>query len=128
MNANCATDIARMISKHLSAFTYQWNTEADLQAAIRHVLLARFDHVQWEVILSARDRPDFIVGVSDIVVAIEVKVAGARNAILRQLGRYAAHDIVDAVVLASGRRALLWQLPTAIHGKPVVGALVSGRL
>lgn len=117
-----------LVVQQLASHAYAWSTEAELQDGIRETLLSRFDHVQSEVVLSRRDRPDFVVDVAGAVIAIEVKVAGARNEILRQLGRYAEHDTVDGLVLASARRTLLWALPESIHGKPLAGALVAGPL
>jgi hypothetical protein len=109
------------IARHLERYTYRWGGERDLQQGIGIVLARRFD-VQAEVSLSRRDRPDFLVTVESHRVAVEVKISGARTAILQQLGRYAAHDTVDAVVLAAGRRALLVGIPDLIHRKPVVVA------
>lgn len=123
-----AIEAAQLVSTYLSSFTYDWTTERELQDAIWPVLCARFDHAQREAILSARDRPDFIVDPDDAAVAIEVKVKGSRNAILRQLGRYAEHDDIAAIVLASGRRTLLAGIPLEIHGKPVAVALVTAPL
>ena len=111
----------------LCRYRFRWCDERDLQTAIGSVLAQRFD-VQAETALSERDRPDFLVTVGGRLVAVEVKVQGAWTSIVRQLGRYATHPGVDAVVLADGRRALLPGLPDQIHGKPVDGVYVSGPL
>lgn len=58
-------------------------------------------------------------------VAVEVKVQGSPKANLSQLGRYAAHSEVDAVIPASGRRTLL---ATAIHETPVPVGYLGGGL
>lgn len=112
---------ALQVAQHLEAHVFQWTNERELQHGIGDALAPRFD-VQAEVVLSRHDRPDFVVTVPPYRVAIEVKVAGARTAILRQLSRYAAHASVDALVLAAGLRALLPGIPTEIHGKPVLVA------
>lgn len=117
-----------LVVQQLMSHTYNWMTEQELQDGIADVLGSRFEHVKRETTLSQRDRPDFIIDIDGTRIAIEVKIAGARTAILRQLGRYAEHDTIDAVILASGRRTLLWELPETIHGKPLTGALVAGTL
>ena len=122
-----AVHAARAVADHLLGFTYQWTTEAELQQAIWDVLPARFP-ADRERSLSRRDRPDFIVDVDGMSVAIEVKVAGARSMVLRQIGRYAEHDQVDAIILASGRRVLAARIPDVIHTKPVLAIHLGGLL
>lgn len=99
--------------------------EVTLQAAL-HVALSAYYPVMREQPISERDRPDFLVTHPGGVVAVEVKINGARTPVLRQLGRYAANDSVDAVVLASTRRVLLHAMPDAIHGKPLAVVLIGG--
>jgi hypothetical protein len=125
--ASNGAEAAQAVADHLCSFTYRWTTEAELQEAIWDVLPAKFA-ADRERALSRRDRPDFIVDVDGLSVAIEVKVAGARSAVLRQLGRYAEHDQVDAIVLASGRRVLAAGIPEIIHAKPVLAIHLGGRL
>ena len=115
------------IAHHLERHTYRWTTERQLQDGIAEVLATRFD-AHAEHALSQQDRPDFWVTVGGFHVAVEVKIRGARTPILQQLGRYAAHDSVDAVLLASGKRALLVGIPTEIHRTPVVITHTKGPL
>jgi hypothetical protein len=123
---------AERLAAYLSGFDYRWSTEVELQDAIWDVLQPRrpgvFALLQREAPLSPQDRPDFMVTIGDTAVAVEVKVKGSRNAVLRQLGRYAAHDKVDAVLLASGRRTLAAAMPPIIHGKPVLAVHVGTTL
>ncbi|MEZ0262041.1 MAG: hypothetical protein ACAH80_13615 [Alphaproteobacteria bacterium] len=66
-----------------------------------------------EVRLSAGDIPDFMVG----DVAVELKLKGARKMdIYRQLCRYAKHDCVKHIVLATN---VTMGLPPQLEGKPV---------
>lgn len=115
------------IAHHLERHTYRWTTERQLQDGIAGVLATRFE-VYAEYALSQQDRPDFWVAVRGYHVAVEVKIRGARTPILQQLGRYAAHNSVDAVLLASGKRALLVGIPAEIHGTPIVVTHTKGPL
>ena len=123
---------AERLATYLSGFDYRWSTELELQDAMWEVLKRRFPDefpvVQREGQLSPQDRPDFIVDVGDTCVAVEVKVKGSRNSVLRQLARYAAHDEVDAVVLASGKRTLAAAMPLMIHDKPLVATYLGAPL
>ena len=116
-----------VIVAHLGAGAYDWIEERGLQDGVADRLAGRFSVLR-EKALSARDRPDFLVTFGGCTVAVEVKVQGSPNAILSQLGRYAAHDGVDAVILASGRRTLLAGVPTAIHATPVAVVYLGGGL
>lgn len=115
---------ALRVVDQLESFRYSWSSELELQDAIATALPPFTVHR--ELSLSRRDRPDFIVEVDGARIAVEVKIKGSRNEVLRQLGRYAEHDDVAAVVLASGKRTLLAGIPAALHGKPVVVALLAG--
>jgi hypothetical protein len=118
---------AQQVVDCLDAQLYAWSDERELQDLVAQRLASAF-LVRREKPLSQRDRPDFLVTAGDFIVAVEIKVAGARNTVLRQLGRYAARGAVSAVVLASGRRTLLAGVPTEIHGKPIAVALLAGAL
>lgn len=103
------------ICEHLQAGRFDLSTEAACQADIEGWLTVRLagEPVEREVRLSHRDRPDFMVA----GVAIEVKMNGAAPAaIIRQLLRYAEHDAVKAIVLATNRAVVL---PPSLNGKPV---------
>lgn len=66
-----------------------------------------------EVRLSPRDIPDFMIG--DI--AVEVKLKGARKMdIYKQLKRYAGHERVNHIILATN---ITMGLPEEIEGKSV---------
>ena len=75
-------------------------TEAQAHDAIEALLISNGLEVRREVRLSQRDRVDLMCE----GVAIEVKVATSRSrrSIYQQLQRYAKHDQVEAIVLATG--------------------------
>ncbi len=119
---------ANVVADHLQGYRYAWTSEVELQDAIWDVLAPNFNAVR-ERALSRRDRPDFLVHVDGLgSVAVEVKITGSRNAVMRQLGRYAEHDDIDAVILASGRRVLAAAMPTVIHTKPVLAIHLGSAL
>jgi hypothetical protein len=118
---------AEMVVDCLSERSFRWVDERELQDAMEDHLSAHFATVR-EKRLSVTERPDFLVVAAEFTVAVEVKVAGSRTQVMRQLGRYAAHRQVDAVVLSSGRRTLLAGMPKVIHGTPIAVALLRGML
>lgn len=63
--------------------------------------------------LSQADIPDFMIG----AIAVEIKIKGARKKdIFKQISRYAAHDSVDVIILATN---VTMGLPAQINGKPI---------
>ncbi len=99
--------------------------EDELQAGIAEVLTGAEVPFAREVQLSRRDRIDFLTGAG---VGIEVKVDGTLPTLLRQLQRYAQHDRVRALLVATNRTRLL-ALPASLSGKPVLSArLLAGGL
>lgn len=89
------------------------SNEKRAQAAIAEAFSLAGVSFAREVRLSPSDIVDFVVG----DVAIELKLRGAgKKDVYRQLCRYAAHDRVAAIVLASN---LSMGLPETINGKDV---------
>ena len=91
------------------------SSEAQLQLSIAE-RLNQFEgdfSYKREVILSPKDRPDFIV---DGGIVIEAKTKCARRTIWRQIARYAEHECVTALILVTG--TALGVPPTA-SGKPI---------
>jgi hypothetical protein len=118
---------AGAVAECLGERSFSWADERELQDAVDVALSSSF--TTWrERALSRTERPDFLVDVDGFTVAVEVKVAGAHTQVLRQLGRYAAHVGVDAVLLASGRRTLLAGIPTVIHQTPIAVVLLRGMI
>jgi hypothetical protein len=99
-------------------------TETILQDGIAETLREAGVGFLREHRLSARDRPDFMVG----GVAIEVKIDQGWHSVLRQLSRYAVHPKVQEILLVTARMQHL-AVPEAIQGKPlVVCAILVGLL
>lgn len=89
--------------------------EAALQREIAGILTAGGVAFEREVRLTKADRIDFLV---DGNVGLEVKVAGSRADVIRQLFRYAESHRLTHLVLASTRWAHA-AMPPAMLGKPV---------
>lgn len=95
------------------------NNEKAAQVEFARALTAAGVEHQREVPLSPRDIVDFMVG----GIAIELKIKGQRNEILRQLARYAEHEQVEQLLLVTCRSLIL---PEVLLGKPVIAVHASG--
>jgi hypothetical protein len=107
----------KQIAEVLGRGCFPLKRETDCQTKIDEHLRASLPGVEVsrEHRLSGRDRPDWLI---DGRFVVEAKVYGAvRAKIVRQLERYAEHDLVEGIVLATGRSVAL---PAAINGKPVL--------
>jgi hypothetical protein len=107
----------------LSTRTYSGHGEREIQDKVGAALTAAGVAFEREVRLSDRDRPDFLVGGQ---VVVEVKLKTPRSVVLRQLGRYAEHDRVQAIVLASTSFTTLRNMRMTIHRVPVSPAVLHG--
>lgn len=104
------------VASTLSAHTWRWRDEYELQDLVADQLTAAGFEVQREVRLSARDRIDVLV---DGDVGVEVKVAGSIAAVHRQLLRYAEHETIRSLVLFTTKA-----LHRRLHLMPVGDVLV----
>ena len=87
------------------------STEKRAQADVEQVLAGAAIVFEREVRLGEGDVIDFLIG----GVGLELKLRGARKTeVYRQLRRYARHDRVDALILAS---TLSMGLPARVGGK-----------
>lgn len=103
-------------------------SEKAAQAGLEKILIAKAVPHQRECRLNAEDVPDFMIGdpAGETRIAVEMKIGGSAKDIYRQVERYAKHDGVSAVVLATNRAMTL---PATIEGKPaVVASLGKGWL
>lgn len=86
-----------VVTRLIEGQRYAWRNERELQDQLEEVFVAARLPMSREPLLSVRDRPDFLIG--DI--AVEVKVAGGFEAVLRQVRRYTEHPEVAGVLLAT---------------------------
>jgi hypothetical protein len=102
---------------------YRHANEHQLQDGIELVLQRAGIIFDREVILSPRDRIDFLVG----GVGIEVKCEGGLSAVARQLLRYTIHPQIESILLVSSRSQLS-VVPSMLGGKPVQVLVLLGGL
>ena len=99
----------------MHATRFRYVDERELQDQIENdVLRPHGIAYAREVILSPKDRIDFLCG----SVGIEVKIAGSIQAVQRQLWRYAAQDRITNLILVT-TRAKHKDIPSEILGKRV---------
>lgn len=80
---------------------YWFANEFELHEGVAGVLTDAGIVFEREVVLSPRDRIDFLAGST----GIEVKVKGSAPLVLAQLIRYAHSDVIDRLVLVTNRNA-----------------------
>lgn len=104
---------ARDVAARLRAARVDLTDEKRAQVGLAGWLLDAGHTVARERRLGPGDIVDILV---DETIAVEVKLNHARRAdVLRQLARYARHDEVAAVILATNRAV---GIPDTIAGKP----------
>lgn len=111
------------ITQALSSYRYLGVDEYAIQDGIAAALSAAGIVFEREKRLGPHERLDFAVA----TIAIEVKIRGSRADLIRQLARYARHEDVEQIILASTSRVLLAGAPELIHQIPVTGVLLRGR-
>lgn len=115
--------LAAEVLEALQGRIYGGRVETQIQDRVAAALGAAGLVFERECRLSERDRPDFLVGGR---VVVEVKLKTPRSVVLRQLGRYAEHDRVEAIVLASTSFSTLRNMRLMIHQVPVYPAVLRG--
>lgn len=111
----CAPTLDEVVAL-VSAMRLDLGVEHRAQADLMTALVSTWGPAQVvrEYVLGPGERPDFMLSGG---IVIEMK--GPRHMqgpVLRQLGRYAAHDEVTALVLATARAMTM---PRQIDGKPL---------
>lgn len=105
--ANQMHDIVTLLQRA----RFPLSEEKVTQASIGELLALKEFNFSREFRLSDEDIPDFFLAGG---ICIEVKVRGQRKSIYRQLARYAAHDQVKGIILAT---SVCMRLPDNICGK-----------
>lgn len=90
----------RLVAAKLSACVLRYGTEDHLQAGISTVLTRLGVRHRREACLGPAGRVDFL---TDLGLAIEVKIEGSQMAVARQIMRYAERDEVRALLLVTTR-------------------------
>ena len=90
-------------------------TELVLQDAIAAAFTAEGVAFERELVLSPKDRIDFLCAEG---VGVEVKIGGSLSDVTRQLHRYAQSDRIASLVLVSNRMRLL-TIPRVLNGKRI---------
>ena len=85
----------QQICQKLTSYRYNFQDETTLQDGIALVLEKSAVPFKREALLSAKSRPDFMLG----SVVIEVKIKGSVAEFLRQAHRYLMHDQVSALIV-----------------------------
>jgi hypothetical protein len=119
-----AEAIAALIRSQRFAYT----NEIELHGGLAEVLAGQGLSLRREVYLTAHDRVDLLVALPGRTLGIEVKIAGAAGNVRRQLGRYAANDQVDELMLITTVRRHLVGLGDEMGGKPLTRVLLRGGL
>lgn len=110
----CIQTIGNLLAQH--AFDY--SSEKQLQDGIEQVLAQHNVTYQREARLSSKDIVDFVLDAEGGQIAMEIKIDGNRNALLRQIGRYLQHDTV-ACVFVVGTPHWILNLPQTLSGKQI---------
>lgn len=116
MTANAArltpAEVAALLGTCRADLSREATTQADLDIFLKAHLPPQVT-VEREVRLSPGDRIDFLI---DGRIGIEVKLNAQRpNDVIAQLGRYARHERIEALILLSNRAV---DLVPMIGGKP----------
>lgn len=106
-------DLTVALAAALASARFDLHDEKACQADIDDHLRPMFPTLRREPRLSRCDIPDFMV--ADVVIEVKMNRANATS-VERQLTRYARHDEVRGIVLATNRAM---NLPRTILGKPL---------
>lgn len=101
------------IARLIRAGRYRLGNEGLLQADIEALFRREGIPFHREHILGPADRVDFLV---DGRIAVELKITCPKRKIFRQLERYAMHECVEELVLAS---VSALGMPASLNDKPI---------
>jgi hypothetical protein len=100
---------------------YSYSQETELHLGLEAAMRAAGLTPTPEVALNRRDRIDFLVGRC----GVEVKIKGTRDALHRQVMRYAESPLVDELLVITTVIAHRG-LPATIGGKPLSVLVIGG--
>ena len=104
------------VEEILRRHAFRFSGEAELQEQLSEVFTRFGVKHQREVVLSPRDRIDFLC---EGGLGIEVKLRAPKTEVLRQLLRYLEHDSIKSVTLVTSSMQLALCVPATMAGKPV---------
>jgi hypothetical protein len=107
--------VVKFVLMRLRAESFRVGDESELQRDIEELLLSAGVTHQREYALDARSRIDFLITGG---IGLELKVGGSATRILAQLARYAKHDTINTLIIASTSHSVL-ALPSSVGGKPL---------
>lgn len=114
---------AEAVVRLFTTYRLRYGTEVQLQDAIEEALRAEKIAFERELILSPRERIDFLCG----SIGIEVKINESMSQALRQAHRYLSDTRLSALALV-GTKAWLARLPRELLGKPLYGVQIKASL
>ncbi|QTP13392.1 hypothetical protein [Serratia symbiotica] len=97
---------------------FNFSDEIELQNAISAVLTQSGIAFEREHRLSMRDKPDFILDTDCGKIAMEVKIDGGKNPLLRQVNRYLSHDEIAGIIVV-GTPYYIDLMPKTLNNKPI---------
>jgi hypothetical protein len=100
---------------------YTYSQETELHLGLEAAMLAAGLVPSPEVALTPRDRIDFLVG----RIGVEVKIKGTRDALHRQVQRYAESPLVDELLVITTMHEHRG-LPATVGGKPLSVLVIGG--
>lgn len=106
----------------LRGYRFDLTTEDALQRGIEQVLRASTFQCEREVIVTPRDRLDFLVEGC----GVECKIDGSGPSVLRQLHRYAQCEAVRELLLVTTRPQHVANLPATLNDKRLRGLVLYG--
>lgn len=114
---------AHQLAQLFEGHRFKVTSEAELQRALDELLRSNKCRFEREHELSPRNIVDFYL--IEHSIAVEVKMRGSFAEVLRQLHRYAEHNVVHSLVLVT-TRVQHRGMPTKMHGKPVHVVMLAG--
>lgn len=116
-----AAELQALLGRH----RFRTQSETELHTALATCFTRAGVAFEREVELSPESRVDFLLAPA---LAVEVKIHGATNEVLRQLGRYAEVPRIAEVVLITTRARLAASMPVTLAGKPLFAIHLEGSV